>query len=133
MLVKAKVKDAEQQAQLRRLVQAAEALGLDVRVVDTGERTVAFECGELPSVYEAGKMRTRGAGRPRAHADLPAGSVFAAVGTTVDDVLAYAGEHTGKECQEQLGMSAATYYRRLREWRGLTEKGRGKDPLYLHM
>lgn len=93
-------------------------MGLDVVFEHPGpyRRTAEFAIRNLPDKWDARRMRTRDAGRPSTGIHPPDNSIFNS-DSTCAEFLAWQENHTAAEGMDALGLTPATYYRRLKSIR----------------
>lgn len=99
------------------LVEALSAMGvgIDCQVSATG-KTAKVRAVVPANLYDAKVKRTRLAGRRSQGINPPASSIFNS-DTPCKEFLAWQKDHSAAEGMQQLGLSRATYFRRMKAMR----------------
>lgn len=107
---------------------AIEALGLPALVQKAGQRSaeVTVIVPSMATERILSDARTRKAGRKPLRMPLLIDDTLEInFDSTVDDFMRFRESHTAPECAKALGLTTATYYRRLKKIKALAEAGKG--------
>lgn len=100
-------------------------IGFEYELSQSGK--TATVSASFPDKHDAKQARTRNAGRRSKGTFPPRGSIFN-IDTTCAEFLEWLDGHTAEEGMEQLGLSRATYFRRLAKIRERVEWERTHNP-----
>ena len=107
---------------LEHFTKALEAMGIPVTCeISTTGKTARINAEVPASLFDAKIKRTRFAGRRSIGINPPKNSIFNC-DTPCKDFLSWQNEHSAAEGMKQLGLSRATFFRRMKSMRAKIEE-----------